>query len=104
MTNPLLNNLVASVSQSATIGGHVVTANISVNPGAQIPTTGTNRVSTPSGSLTNCTSEDSSVTPFKASVHYVVIVDGVTAVDLPIGINLGTMLTRSVYAPAPAAG
>jgi type II secretory pathway pseudopilin PulG len=104
VTNPLLNNLVASVSQSATIGGRAVTANISVSPGAQIPTTGTNRVSTPSGSLTNCTSEDSSVTPFKVSVHYVVIVDGVTTVDLTISINLGTMLTRSVYAPAPAAG
>jgi hypothetical protein len=37
-------------------------------------------------------------------MHYVVTVDGTTVVDLDIAINMGTMLTRSVYAPAPAAG
>jgi hypothetical protein len=38
------------------------------------------------------------------TVHYLVTVDGATAVDLNIAINMGTMLTRSVYAAAPAAG
>jgi hypothetical protein len=103
--NALLNNIVAPpATRTATIGGHVVTVSISVSSGSQAATSGSTRTCTPSGSLTQCTSEDSSVTPFTATVHYVVIVDGATAVDLNIAINMGTMLTRSVYAPAPAAG
>ncbi len=72
--------------------------------GIQAATSGSTRTCTPSATLTQCTAEDSSVTPFKATVHYVVIVDGATAINLNIAINMGTMLTRSVYAPAPAAG
>jgi len=105
VTSSLLNNIVAPpATQTATVAGHVVTVTISVRSGSQMATSGTTQTCTPSASLTKCTAEDSSVTPFTATVHYVVIVDGTIAVDLNIAINMGTMLTRSVYAPAPAAG
>ncbi len=110
VTDALLNNIAPPpATQTATVGGHVVTVSISVlglasGRGSQAATSGATKTCTPSASLTQCTAEDSSVTPFTATVHYVVIVDGATAVDLNIAINMGTMLTRSVYAPAPAAG
>ena len=62
---------------------------------------GTNQTN-PSGTLR--TDVDASVTPFKASVHYLVTVNGATAVNLTVTINLGTMLTRGVYGQPPTPG
>jgi len=104
MTSATLNNLTSTVTQNATVSGKAVVVTISVNSGSQAAASGTARTCNPVGSLTQCTSEDSSVTPFVVSVHYVVTVNGATAVDLSIALNMATMLTRSVYAPAPAAG
>jgi len=107
VNNGALNTLLPSATQTAIVNGHVVTVKISVVfPGdLQAATTGKTQTCSPSGSLTLCTSENSSITPFAASVRYEVSVDGgPDVVDLHIAINMGTMLTRSVYAPAPAAG
>ncbi len=100
VTNAGLNNISSSVTRSGNVSGHAVTVTISANAGSQAAISGANSTC----SSPNCTQEDSSVTPFTATVHYVVVVDGVTVVDLNIAINMGTMLTRSVYTPAPAAG
>jgi hypothetical protein len=101
VNNASLNNIASTVTRSAVIGGRTVVGTVSVNSGSQSATTGTNQTN-PSGSLR--TDVDSSVTPFKATIHYVITVDGVTTVDLAIAINLGTMLTRGVYGQPPAAG
>ena len=100
-----LNSLAASATQTRTIAGHVIVVTISVGSGGlQATSKGTTQTCSPSGTLTQCTNENSSVNPPSATVHYVITVDGTVAVDLHIALNMGTMLTRSVYAPAPVAG
>jgi hypothetical protein len=37
-------------------------------------------------------------------VHYVVVVDGVTQIDLTITLDLGTMITRGIYKTPPTSG
>jgi hypothetical protein len=96
-----LNNLTSTASRTATVDGRLVAVTISVQPGAAAATTGTSQTN-PSGSLR--TDVDSSVSPFNATVHYVVTVDGVTAVDLQISLALGTLLTRGVYGQPPPGG
>ncbi len=96
-----LNNLTSSVSQTTSIGADTVVTTVAVRPGSQKTARGVTDTN-PSGTLR--TDVDSSVTPFTASVTYQVTVNGVTAVDLQIDLNLGTMLSRGVYGQPPAAG
>ena len=100
-TNSGLNNLASTATASQTIAGKLVVVTISVDPGSTAAQAGTHQTN-PSGTLR--TDVDSSVASFSATVHYVVTVDGVTAVDLHIALQLGTILTRGVYGQPPAAG
>jgi hypothetical protein len=50
------------------------------------------------------TEADASVSPFTASVSYVVPVDGVTQVNLTVALNLGTVTSRGIYGQPPPAG
>jgi hypothetical protein len=96
-----LNNLTSTATSAATIAGRAVVVTISVDAGSTAAQAGTHQTN-PSGSLR--TDVDSSVAAFSATVHYVVTVDGVTAVDLKIALQLGTILTRGVYGTPPAGG
>jgi type II secretory pathway pseudopilin PulG len=96
-----LNNLTSTATSAATIAGRAVVVTISVDAGSTAAQAGTHQTN-PSGSLR--TDADSSVAAFSATVHYVVTVDGVTAVDLEIALQLGTILTRGVYGTPPASG
>jgi hypothetical protein len=100
-TNTNLNNLTSTATSSATVAGQAVVVTISVNTGSNAALTGTHQTN-PSGSLR--TDVDSSITPFAATVHYVVTVDGITTVNLTIGLALGTMISRGVYGQPPPAG
>ena len=96
-----LNNLTSTATSAATIAGRAVVVTISVDPGSTASQAGTHQTN-PSGSLR--TDVDSSVAAFSATVHYVVTVDGITAVDLDIALQLGTILTRGVYGTPPPSG
>ncbi len=95
---PALN---ASVTQ--TIGGYEVVVTLSSTglTGGTITTTST---PTGGGSITRTDVDASLAAPLKGSIAYTITVDGITAVNLTIQIDLGTMIARGVYAPAPAAG
>jgi len=99
--NALLNNLTSTVTRSNTVSGDLVVVTISVNAGSTPAITGTHQTN-PIGSLR--TDVDSSISPFVATVHYVVTIDGQRKVDLTIALALGTMLTRGVYGKPPVAG
>lgn len=99
-----LNNITSTVTSSDTIAGQDVVVTISVNAGSTAAATGTDQACTGSFPNALCTDADSSITPFAATVHYVVTVDGITVVDLNLSVVLGTMLTRAVYGQPPAAG
>ena len=103
-----LNDLTSTVTSSGMFGGQDVVVTISVYPGSTAAATGTNQTCAdlllyPFPNAL-CTDADSSITPFTATVHYLVTVDGFPVVELDLSLVLGTMLTHGVYGQPPAAG
>jgi type II secretory pathway pseudopilin PulG len=99
-----LNDITSTVTGSGIVGGQNVVVTITVNPGSTAAATGTHQTCTGSFPNALCTDADSSISPFSATVHYVVSVDGLTAVDLNLSLALGSMLTRGVYGQPPTGG
>lgn len=97
-----LKNLLLDYTSS--ISGHGVEVRIFADTVAmeQVPTSS----STPSGSgsITRTETEASVGSPMLGSFTYQVWVDGTSVVDLTIDVSLGTLVSKSIYQPAPSAG
>jgi len=70
-------------------------------PATSLSTTGCNLMTFPS---CKTTAEATVGSPLSGSLTYQVWVDGVQVVDLVIEVALGTLISRSLYGPAPVAG
>jgi hypothetical protein len=100
-TSASIDTLAVTCTRNDTVNGHAVTWTVSVAAGGLTHATTTLNQTT-SGSARS--DVDTGITPVKGSVRYVVVVDGVTQIDLTITLDLGTMITRGIYKTPPTSG
>jgi hypothetical protein len=100
-TSTSIDTLVVNCTRSGTVGGKAVTWTVRVTAGSLLHATSAFNQTT-SGSARS--DVDTSVTPVLGTVHYTVVVDGVTEIDLSITLDLGTMITRGIYKTPPVSG
>jgi hypothetical protein len=100
-TSSSIDTLTVTCTHSDTVSGKAVTWTVSVTAGGLVHATSAFNQTT---SGTARTDVDTSITPVKGTVHYNVVVDGVTEIDLSVTIDLGTMITRGIYKTPPVSG
>jgi hypothetical protein len=100
-TSASIDTLVANCTRTGTVNGKIVTWTVRVTAGGLLHAAGAFNQTTNGSARTDV---DTSVTPVKGTVHYSVVVDGVSEVDLSITLDLGTMITRGIYKTPPVSG
>jgi hypothetical protein len=100
-TSSSIDTLAVTCTHSDTVSGKAVTWTVSVTAGGLLHATSAFNQTTSGSTRTDV---DTSITPVMGTVHYKIVVDGVTEVDLSITLDLGTMITRGIYKTPPVSG